>query len=110
MATLVEIDQIPLVEPIPAHFETAAQLLDKAVKAGCQDPQVAYMLALAREGIGAGLVGPPPEVSRSPQWPKWFLHLPLSEMDQAVGHAMPWQISMIAHHASQASASRSGNA
>src|SRR4051812_25592981 len=42
----------PVAEVIPPRFEAAAQLLDRAARAGCQDPNVLYMLALARKRQG----------------------------------------------------------
>ncbi len=37
----------PLDRPVSVPFEAAAQLLDKAIQAGCRDPNVAYLLAMA---------------------------------------------------------------
>ena len=56
------------------------------------------ILALVRAGFGVGLYGPPREAGQSPNWPKYYLHLPLTEMDKAVGYEAPWQMSMIKHY------------
>src|SRR5262245_18141623 len=50
--TLDESPEVPVAEPVDTRYEAAAQLLDKAVQAGCSDPQVAYMLALAYKRQG----------------------------------------------------------
>jgi hypothetical protein len=59
---------------------------------------VSYLVAGARGGIGAGLWGPPPELSSSPEWPNWFMHLPLSDLDKVIGYPMPWYISHVLHN------------
>jgi Flp pilus assembly protein TadD len=46
------VEALPVAEPIPAHYEEAAQVLERAVQAGCQDPNVLYMLALAHKRQG----------------------------------------------------------
>ncbi|MCI0459349.1 MAG: tetratricopeptide repeat protein [Gemmataceae bacterium] len=47
MATdVVELEAIPEAVPVPAHLEEAARLLEQALKAGSQEPEVAYMLGL----------------------------------------------------------------
>ncbi|MGH7173194.1 MAG: tetratricopeptide repeat protein [Gemmataceae bacterium] len=43
---------IPIEEPDPAQYEAAAQLLERAVQAGCHDAQVLYMLAMAHKRQG----------------------------------------------------------
>lgn len=43
---------IPVEEPDPAQYEAAAQLLERAVQAGCQDAHVLYMLAIAHKRQG----------------------------------------------------------
>src|SRR5437660_6231930 len=43
---------VPAEEPDTARFEQAAQVLERAVQAGCQDPNVFYMLALAHKRRG----------------------------------------------------------
>src|SRR5207248_2708503 len=43
---------VPAEEPDTARFEQAAQVLERAVQAGCQDPNVLYMLALAHKRRG----------------------------------------------------------
>jgi len=46
-------DNIPVLEAAePSHYEAAAQLLDKAVQAGAQAPEVHYALALAHKRQG----------------------------------------------------------
>src|SRR5258708_27771122 len=50
--TLDEVAEVPVAEPVDARYATAAALLEKAVQAGCSDPQVAYMLALAHKRQG----------------------------------------------------------
>src|SRR5881227_3763618 len=49
-ATLPEV--IPVVEAVPAHYAEAAQVLERAVQAGCQDANVFYLLALAHKRQG----------------------------------------------------------
>ena len=58
----------------------------------------ALILALVRAGFGADLYGPPPEAAKLPNWPKYYLHLPLTEIDKAVGYEAPWQMSMIKNY------------
>jgi tetratricopeptide (TPR) repeat protein len=49
---VIPIDEaLPVVEPSP-HLAAAAGFLDRAVAAGCTDPQVLYMLALAHKRQG----------------------------------------------------------
>jgi Flp pilus assembly protein TadD len=43
---------IPVAEPERKPYEAAAQLLERAVQAGCQDAQVLYMLAMAHKRQG----------------------------------------------------------
>jgi Flp pilus assembly protein TadD len=43
----LDLDEIPMAEVIPPRFEEASQLLDRAIRSGCQDAQVHYLLALA---------------------------------------------------------------
>jgi tetratricopeptide (TPR) repeat protein len=43
---------VPVEEADAARFEQAAQVLERAVQAGCQDPNVFYMLALAHKRRG----------------------------------------------------------
>jgi Flp pilus assembly protein TadD len=52
MTTAEVVEAIPLTEFIEPRFEAAAELLEKAVKAGCQDPNVHYLLALAYKRQG----------------------------------------------------------
>ena len=44
--------EIPVAESVLSRFEVAAQVLDRAVQAGCQDPNVYYLLALAHKRQG----------------------------------------------------------
>src|SRR5947209_17267591 len=46
------LEAIPVAEPVPARYADAARVLDRAVQAGCQDPNVLYLLALARKRQG----------------------------------------------------------
>jgi tetratricopeptide (TPR) repeat protein len=39
-------------EPAASRYEAAAQVLDRAIQAGCQDPNVYYLLALAHKRQG----------------------------------------------------------
>ncbi len=57
----------------------------------------AYILALGRAGFGANVYGPPPSAGSSPEWSKWYLTLPLMNLDDVVGHEAPLQMSMIKH-------------
>ena len=43
---------LPVAEPVQSQYEVAAQILDRAVQAGCQDANVLYMLALAHKRQG----------------------------------------------------------
>jgi tetratricopeptide (TPR) repeat protein len=43
---------IPVDEPEVSRYETAAQLLERSVQAGCQDANVLYMLAMAHKRQG----------------------------------------------------------
>ncbi len=43
---------IPVAEVDSAHYQAAAQLLERAVQAGCQDANVLYMLAMAHKRQG----------------------------------------------------------
>ncbi len=52
MPSAVVPEVIPVAEPIPSHFEVAAQVLERAVQAGCQDANVLYMLAMAHKRQG----------------------------------------------------------
>ena len=45
-------EAIPIAEPMQPRYEVAAQMLDRAVQAGCQDPNVLYMLAMAHKRQG----------------------------------------------------------
>ncbi|HEY7312017.1 MAG TPA: tetratricopeptide repeat protein [Gemmataceae bacterium] len=45
-------ETIPIAEVIQPHYEVAAQLLERAVQAGCQDANVLYMLAMAHKRQG----------------------------------------------------------
>lgn len=46
------VEFVPMVVPLGSHGEAAAELLEKAVKAGCKEPQVYYLLALAHKRQG----------------------------------------------------------
>jgi Flp pilus assembly protein TadD len=52
MATPIIIDAIPLAEVIAPPYEEAARLLEQALSPSGNDPQVAYMLALAYKRLG----------------------------------------------------------
>jgi tetratricopeptide (TPR) repeat protein len=53
MATsAVEQETVLVAVPIPAHLEDAARLLEQAIKAGCHEPEVAYMLGLCYKKQG----------------------------------------------------------
>lgn len=43
---------VPIAEPDSSQYEAAAQLLERAVQAGCQDANVLYMLAMAHKRQG----------------------------------------------------------
>src|SRR5437588_12845117 len=47
-----EDNAIPVAEPVVSRYEAAAQVLERAVQAGSQDPNVLYMLALAHKRRG----------------------------------------------------------
>jgi Flp pilus assembly protein TadD len=44
--------EIPVAESVLSRYEVAAQVLDRAVQAGCQDPNVYYLLAMAHKRQG----------------------------------------------------------
>ena len=44
--------EIPVAESVLSRYEVAAQVFDRAVQAGCQDPNVLYMLAMAHKRQG----------------------------------------------------------
>jgi len=48
-------EAIPIAEPIQPHYEVAAQMLERAVQAGCQDANVLYMLAMAHKRQGKSI-------------------------------------------------------
>src|SRR5207248_5566340 len=50
--TLDDVADLPVAEPVDVRYGHAAALLEKAVQAGCSDPQVAYLLALAHKRQG----------------------------------------------------------
>jgi Flp pilus assembly protein TadD len=52
MPTGVLPEAIPIDEPIQSQYEVAAQVLERAVQSGCQDPNVLYMLAVAHKRQG----------------------------------------------------------
>src|SRR5256885_11824573 len=54
MSTEVILEEIPVAQPAPSRFDTAARLLEQAWHAS-EDPQVAYLLAMAykRQGRAA---------------------------------------------------------
>ncbi|HYT87483.1 MAG TPA: tetratricopeptide repeat protein [Gemmataceae bacterium] len=53
MATsTVEQETVPVAVPVPAYLEDAARLLEQAIKAGCHEPEVAYMLAVCYKKEG----------------------------------------------------------
>ena len=43
---------IPVAEEERQQYQAAAQLLERAVQVGCQDPHVLYMLAMAHKRQG----------------------------------------------------------
>jgi Flp pilus assembly protein TadD len=44
--------EIPVAESVLSRYEVAAQVLDRAIQAGCQDPNVYYLLAMAHKRQG----------------------------------------------------------
>jgi predicted acyl esterase len=56
-----------------------------------------YILAMARGGYPADLYGPPPAVGHSSEWSKWYLHLPLADLESVTGYKAPWQIGDMLH-------------
>jgi Flp pilus assembly protein TadD len=46
------VEDIPLVEPLTPDYAEAARLLEQAVKVGCQDARVEYMLAVCYKRLG----------------------------------------------------------
>ena len=44
--------EIPVAESVLSRYEVAAQVLDRAIQAGCQDPNVLYLLAMAHKRQG----------------------------------------------------------
>ena len=53
---------------------------------------------MVRAALGPELFGPPKELMNSPNWPQWYLHLPLAELDKAIGYSMPLMTSFLVHH------------
>ncbi len=51
MPTSVAVE-IPVAESVLSRYEVAAQVFDRAVQAGCQDPNVFYLLAMAHKRQG----------------------------------------------------------
>src|SRR5258707_6747213 len=51
MASSVAVE-VPVAESVLSRYEVAAQVLDRAVQAGCQDPNVFYLLAMAHKRQG----------------------------------------------------------
>jgi tetratricopeptide (TPR) repeat protein len=47
-----EIEDVPVAEAVQSRYEIAAQVLDRAVQAGCTDPNVFYLLAMAHKRQG----------------------------------------------------------
>ena len=58
----------------------------------------AYMLAHAKTGFSIDLFGPPTNIGSSPEWSRWYMHLPLSEWDKVIGRSVPWQMGMMTHN------------
>ena len=52
MPTAVGAQEIPVAESVLSRYEVAAQVLERAVQAGSQDPNVLYLLALAHKRQG----------------------------------------------------------
>jgi Flp pilus assembly protein TadD len=52
MSDIVVAEEFPVAEAVQSRYEVAAQVLDRAVQAGCQDANVFYMLALAYKRQG----------------------------------------------------------
>src|SRR5262245_48320516 len=53
MATsTIEQETVPVAIPVPVHLEDAARLLEQAIKAGCHEPEAAYMLAMCYKKQG----------------------------------------------------------
>ncbi len=48
----VEVEDVPVAEAVQSRYEVAAQVLDRAVQAGCTDPNVYYLLAMAHKRQG----------------------------------------------------------
>ncbi len=44
--------EVPVAESVLSRYEVAAQVLDRAIQAGCQDPNVLYLLAMAHKRQG----------------------------------------------------------
>ena len=51
MASSVAVE-VPVAESVLSRYEVAAQVFDRAVQAGCQDPNVFYLLAMAHKRQG----------------------------------------------------------
>jgi len=58
----------------------------------------AFRLALVASTWGEGRIERPPDPSFTANWSSWILHLPLSEMDKAVGRPDPWRIAYLVHN------------
>jgi predicted acyl esterase len=58
----------------------------------------AYLLPHAKTGFCIDLFGPPTNLGSSPEWPRWYMHLPLTDWDKMTRRSVPWQVSMIRHY------------
>src|SRR5204863_7560926 len=58
----------------------------------------AYLLPHAKTGFCIDLFGPPTNLGSSPEWPRWYMHLPLTDWEKMTGRSVPWQMSMIRHY------------
>jgi uncharacterized protein len=56
-----------------------------------------YMLPMARMGFSMDLFGPGTNIGSSPNWPRWYQHLPLTDWGRNLERQLPWQEAMIAH-------------
>jgi Flp pilus assembly protein TadD len=45
-------EEVPVAEAVSSRYEVAAKVLDRAVQAGCKDPNVLYLLAMAHKRQG----------------------------------------------------------
>lgn len=57
-----------------------------------------YKIAFVFMGYSGSFLNDPPPPGETLDWPKIMMHLPMTEIDKAVGRPSPWRMSFIKHH------------